>query len=96
MTRDAYFRIGGHDEGFLGWGGEDNEFYDRCRLLRLHPWGYLPFLHLWHAPQPEKGKPSRALAHLDEAMAVPREERARRLATVPFGSLDGPLLGRNS
>ena len=96
VDRDAYLRLGGHDEGFLGWGGEDNEFYDRCRLLRFHPWGYLPFVHLWHAPQPGKLRPEGALAHLDEAMAVPREERARRLSALPFGSPEGPLLAGNA
>ena len=96
VAREAYLRIGGHDEAFLGWGGEDNEFYDRCRLLRFHPWGYLPFLHLWHAPQPGKVKPGGTLAYLDEAMAVPREERARKLAAHPFGSPEGPLLARRS
>lgn len=92
VNREAYLKIGGHDEAFLGWGGEDNEFYDRCRLLRLHPWGYLPFVHLWHAPQPGKLRPEGALAHLDEAMAVPREDRTRRLSALPFGSPLGPLL----
>ena len=95
VTREAYFRIGGHDEAFLGWGGEDNEFYDRCRLLRFHPWGYLPFVHLWHAPQPGKSNPAGTLAHLEEVMAVPREERARRLAAFPIGSPDGPRLERS-
>ena len=96
VEREAYLRIGGHDEAFLGWGGEDNEFYDRCRLLRFHPWGYLPFLHLWHTPQPGKVRPGGAFACLDEAMAVPREDRARRLAALPFGSPGGPLLARVS
>jgi len=96
VSREAYLRIGGHDEAFLGWGGEDNEFYDRCRQLRFHPWGYLPFLHLWHVPQPGKLKPTGALAYLDEAMAVPRAERTRRLSSLPFGSPNGPLLGRSS
>lgn len=96
VTREAYFRIGGHDEGFLGWGGEDNEFFDRCRLLRFHPWGYLPFIHLWHAPQPGKSNPAATLAHLETVIAVPREERARRLAALPIGSPDGPRLGRGA
>ncbi len=90
VTREAYFRIGGHDEGFLGWGGEDNEFYDRCRLLRFHPWGYLPFLHLWHAPQPEKIRPGPAPAYFEKVMKLPREERARRLAGTPIGRPEGP------
>jgi GT2 family glycosyltransferase len=93
VTREAYFQLGGHDEGFVGWGGEDNEFFDRCGLLRFHRWGYLPFLHLWHAPQPEKVKPAEALDYLSRASVVPASDRARRLAALPFGSPTGPAPG---
>lgn len=90
IAREAYYRIGGHDEGFLGWGGEDVEFYDRCRLLRSYPWGYLPFVHLWHPPQPGKFEPGPALEYFEKVMRLRREERARKLAGRPFGSPDGP------
>jgi hypothetical protein len=93
VDRDAYFRIGGHDEGFVGWGGEDNEFYDRLRLLRFHPWGYLPFVHLWHSPQPTRSRPERALDYLTRVRALAPEERASRLAAKPFGRLEGPVEG---
>jgi hypothetical protein len=92
IARDAYFRLGGHDESFLGWGGEDNEFFDRCRLLKFHPWAYLPFLHLWHAPQPEKSRPLETERRLDAVLATPRERRAERLASRPFGLDAGPRL----
>src|SRR5215212_1318543 len=52
--RDAYFAIGGYDEAFVGWGGEDNDFWDRAETLRVHRYGSVPLMHLWHAPQPEK------------------------------------------
>lgn len=90
ITRDAYFRLGGHDEGFVGWGGEDNEFLERCRLLSFHSWGYLPFLHLWHEPQPEKELPSRAKAYLEAVGSAPPSERARKLAGEGFGDEKGP------
>ena len=54
MTRDAFVAIGGYDESFVGWGGEDNEFWDRAQTRRVWPYAYLPIVHLWHAPQPEK------------------------------------------
>ena len=79
VERAAYFHLGGHDEGFTGWGGEDNEFFDRCRLLRFHPWGYLPFVHLWHVPQTGKGMSDGRRAHLEEVLAVPAEARRLRL-----------------
>jgi hypothetical protein len=56
ITRTAYFAIGGMDEEFVGWGGEDIEFWKRCSLLKRWIWGYQPILHLWHQSQPLKNK----------------------------------------
>lgn len=85
ITREAYFRIGGHDESFLGWGGEDNEFWDRCRTLRFFWWSYLPFIHLWHAQQPDKPSPVERTERLRRALGIDREERVRRLADGQSG-----------
>lgn len=92
VEREAYFGIGGHDERFLGWGGEDNEFYDRCRLLRLHEWGYLPFVHLWHGSQASRARQEAVRAFFDAAVSRTREERARRLTGLPLGADEGPTL----
>jgi hypothetical protein len=54
ITKEAYFRIGGMDEDFVGWGGEDIEFWERCSLLKRWIWGYEPIIHLWHKSQPLK------------------------------------------
>lgn len=93
VTREAYFRLGGHDEAFVGWGGEDNEFLERCRLLSFYPWGYLPFVHLWHEPQAEKALPARAKAYLDAIRSASPAERATKLAAAEFGSELGPSRG---
>jgi hypothetical protein len=58
VERDAYFALGGHDESFVGWGGEDNEMFNRCRSICCYPYGYLPFVHLHHTPQPRPADPS--------------------------------------
>ena len=81
LTREAFFRIGGFDERFVDWGGEDNEFYDRCTTLRRYPYGYLPFLHLWHPPQESKlsGARERAVLFMNELLALPPDERIRAL-----------------
>jgi GT2 family glycosyltransferase len=50
----AYDALGGFDEDFVGWGGEDNEFWERALTGAVYPFGYLPIVHLWHPPQPEK------------------------------------------
>ncbi len=54
ISRNAYWSIGGMDESFVGWGGEDNEFWERAETLRVYSFGTLSLLHLWHAPQPDK------------------------------------------
>ena len=51
ILKEAYFRVGGFDEEFTGWTGEDREFYDRCQILNGWFFGYMPFVHLWHPPQ---------------------------------------------
>jgi len=81
ITRDAYRAIGGFDEGFIGWGGEDNEFWERAITRRAWVWGYLPILHLWHPPQPEKvrGAASPAVARYWRLTRIPPAERIRQL-----------------
>ncbi len=51
IDRQTYFKIGGHDESFYGWGGEDTEFFERCQSTKLFANMYLPFVHLYHAKQ---------------------------------------------
>ena len=81
-SRRAYLDIGGFDESFVGWGGEDNEFWERAEVGgRVYVHGYLPFVHLFHAPQRGKlqGSEAPAVRRYRELSAVPPEERIRRL-----------------
>jgi len=83
VSREAYFAIGGFDESFIGWGGEDNEFWDRAQIRKVCPYGYLPLVHLWHADQPDKhysGGRGRYTGDIfKERMSVPREKRIEDL-----------------
>ena len=81
IRKRAYEAIGGFDESFVGWGGEDIEFYDRCRALRQQRFGYLPFVHLWHAPQETKSGESRVanLEYMQAQLEVPRHVRIETL-----------------
>ena len=81
ITRDAYEAIGGFDESFVGWGGEDNDFWDRAETLRASRFGYLPLIHLWHAPQPEKGdaRAPAVVRYHDELAHIAPAERISRL-----------------
>jgi GT2 family glycosyltransferase len=86
MDRDAFFAIGGYDEGFVGWGGEDNEFWERAQTRQVWPYGYLPIVHLWHPAQPRKQDPSHPNSGLQaERSAQDPRQRIRELAARPFG-----------
>jgi len=91
ITRAGYEQIGGLDESFVGWGGEDNEFWERAQTLRVWPWANLPLVHLWHTAQPGKrdaeyhtAQHYRALAQTDPI------ERIRRLRVADQGHPSGP------
>lgn len=87
-SKDAYFAIGGFDESFIGWGGEDNEFWERAETThRVYAYGYLPFLHLWHAPQKGKliGNDAPAIRRYHDLRSIPAEERIRRLTVDNVG-----------
>lgn len=89
--REAFFDLGGMDEEFVGWGGEDNEFWDRACTRSVWPFAYLPIIHLWHAPQPEKPDRERDTARLYQTrVAIPPRERIRELATRNFGRENAP------
>ena len=81
IRKDAYFAIGGFDERFVDWGGEDNEFFDRCQVLRQCRHGFVPFVHLWHPPQANKSGPGReaAVAMMNERLAIPQARRIEEL-----------------
>lgn len=84
VTRDAYLRIGGHDESFYGWGGEDNEFLDRVRTLNYVEGSFLPVIHLWHTEAPNRSG-DRNVRDLQRVMAVSASKRIADLNQRSFG-----------
>lgn len=78
---DAYAAIGGFDPSFVGWGGEDNDFWDRAETTgKVYAFGYLPMIHLHHAFQAGKWSDgSEAVARYRALEAVPARERIARL-----------------
>lgn len=87
VDRETYLALGGMDEAFIGWGGEDNEFWERALTRRVWAFGYLPMIHLWHPPQPGK----RAV---DGRGATTAELSARR-ASIPIHDRIDELRSRN-
>lgn len=91
ISRSGYQRIGGLDEGFIGWGGEDNEFWERCQTLRVWPYGSLPFLHLWHPNQPGKYEENNpAIQRFQTLSKMSVEQRIARLRRLDQGKTSGP------
>ena len=91
ITRTAYEQIGGFDESFVGWGGEDNEFWERAQTLRVWPYAYLPIVHLWHAPQAGKNKRDNPTLNRYQTMAgIPAPVRIAELRKQRAGDLAGP------
>jgi hypothetical protein len=88
VSRDAFFAIGGYDEAFVGWGGEDNEFWQRALTRKAWQYAYLPIVHLWHAPQPEKKKRDQLSSRQFLAYsAIAPERRIAALAQRKFGDI---------
>ena len=91
ITRQGYERIGGFDEAFVGWGGEDNEFWERAQTLKTWPYGYLPLVHLWHPAQPGKERVDNpTLQRHQDLSRIPAQTRIGRLRNSPTGLLSGP------
>ena len=85
VSREAYFSLGGFDESFVGWGGEDNEFWERAQTRKVWSYGYMPLIHLWHESQPEKYDLNRSTVDLLESRsAVPAEQRIEELRQHNF------------
>lgn len=94
VTRVAYERIGGMDESFIGWGGEDNEFWERAQTCKVWPYGYLPIVHFWHFAQPGKyvGE-NPTLQHYRALSAALASERIAHLISCGHGDMAGPVGG---
>lgn len=95
IRRDAYLELGGHDESFFGWGGEDNEFISRLRTLRFPQGGFLPAIHLWHREAPKQNQ-HRNLMHLKQRLTTPAADRIRQLVKQSFGQAEPTALWHSS
>lgn len=92
VRRKAFFELGGYDEAFVGWGGEDNEFFSRCNGVHHLTFGFVPFVHLWHPSQPDKHiSDNRNITHaLDERLRIPPSDRMAELRGRDFGNSERP------
>lgn len=84
VVRDKYLQIGGHDESFFGWGGEDNEFMSRLRTLALGEGAIFPIFHLWHPEAPNRSG-DRNAGLLAKRLAYSPSQRCQKLVNVGLG-----------
>jgi hypothetical protein len=81
------------DESFVGWGGEDNEFWERASLRRVWHWGEMPLVHLWHPAQLGKHRAGSATLQRYEALsAIPPAARIQALLARERGEAGGPTV----
>jgi hypothetical protein len=79
IRKDVYWEIGGNDERFVGWGGEDVEFLSRLRTRNVSEGGWLPIVHLWHPAAPKKASGERNQQLQDARLKVPASDRISTL-----------------
>lgn len=79
VKKQIYHEIGGHDESFTGWGGEDLEFLERLRTRKLFRGGFMPAVHLWHSPAAKKLSGNRNEEKLANSRKIPPSSRIQRL-----------------
>lgn len=81
VAREAFEALGRMDESFVGWGGEDVEFWQRARTRRVWNSGFLPLIHLWHPAQPGKTpeKNTPGMERLRQLSEIPPERRIESL-----------------
>lgn len=82
LRKSEYWGVGGHDESFVGWGGEDVEFLSRLRSRSISEGGVLPIVHLWHPPAPRKASGHRNQAQQDERLNESVQARIDRLTML--------------
>ena len=91
VTKSGYEAIGGMDETFIGWGGEDNEFWERAQKLRVWPYAHLSLVHLWHAAQAGKAQTdNQTFKHYQTLSTIPTETRILQLRSIRLGEMSGP------
>jgi hypothetical protein len=86
VPRSVWERVGGFDERFIGWGGEDVAFAQACRVLTGEPERIEgPVYHLYHARSLERNP---SLVAYIEAQALAKRYRDTRTPEAMQALLD--------
>ncbi len=92
VHRELWNKVGGMDNGFVGWGGEDDAFADACETLGAGPAHRLEgeVWHLWHPPsKPDKTDP----LYKANLARYARYRRARKSPTAMQALINERILG---
>ncbi len=90
--KDFYFNeFGGMNENYFGYGGEDNDAYERaCFAMKVPAVSYMPYplAHQYHDWEPQS---NRAINYFDITRKYP-QEIINRLKSIGVGNSDHPSL----
>jgi hypothetical protein len=78
LTREAFARVGGMNEDFVGWGLQDVEFLQRVSTTRMFRGRFVPAIHLWHAAHRDLANNPNS-KRLEDLQETPVQERIRML-----------------
>jgi len=98
VRKNFYLKIGGMDERFFGWGGEDNAFYAKAaklgRMTRVSPVVGMTLLHHYHKPAPKSHSNNHINNHLlwQYYQGSDKDILSKIRALDPIGD---PLKGKN-
>lgn len=72
LSHDSFYKLGGYDESFKGWGGEDNDIMQRAKGMGLEHWRF------------EDHKYLRIIGHSDEERVANVENSGEALGELHY------------
>ncbi len=94
ITAEALEAIGALDEGFSGWGGEDNEFWERACTRRVWPWGCRWSCGTLPSPRSARGRWPPGSSATGTSPSVRPAAGSRTSGPCPGGARRGPRASR--
>jgi glycosyltransferase involved in cell wall biosynthesis len=94
LRRDAFWFLGGWDERFVGWGGEDDAFTYKLQRARVPTFEFdeVPALHLWH-PRAAPGLEGQHEHYANNCALVERYRRYTDAELLRLAEVQSQIVG---